>query len=307
MIFSLRIVRNIFKNRTPVTAGASDMNSIRNKGEVMNRLFKGLVGLGMTVGFTVIANGATLAAGTEATSSDAPSYFSDTEVQALWGNSFDLRSNSPEETSTVTITVEHFSTWRYGDNFFLMDAFLDLNGDGNSDAETTIYSEYYPSLSLSKITGEDFSLGPVRDIFGTVGINVDGDGFLAMLYGGKLDLKVPGFNFVNVQGYVYDTVRDPFDRDLDTTYQLTTAWQMPIVFSDRVKLFFQGFIDVIGDRGQGVKTQFLTQPQLRLDIGALTGGREGKFFIGTEVGYWKNKFGTDVDEFVPQVLGVFKF
>lgn len=56
-----------------------------------------------------------------------------------------------------------------------------------------------------------------------------------------------------------------------------------------------------------MKAQFLTQPQLRLDLGALTGGNENRYFVGTEVSYWINKFGTDSDELAPQVMAVFKF
>jgi nucleoside-specific outer membrane channel protein Tsx len=237
----------------------------------------------------------------------APSYFSDTELMFQWGDRFDLQSNFPDETSTMTVSLEHYSTWKYGDNFFFTDAAFDLNGNGGSDARTVIYTEYYPTFSLSKITGNSFSAGPIRDVSVAFGINVDGDGFLALLYGGKLDLNVPGFDFINFQAYVYDTVRDPFNRNLDTTYQFTTAWQKRIVLSSRVKLLFKGFADMIGERGQGVKRQFLTQPQLLLDVGALTGGQENKLFIGTEVRYWKNKFGTNVDEFAPQVAVAFKF
>lgn len=272
----------------------------------MKTIIKGLAGIGLMGALAGMASGAALA---EEDKDAAPGYFmiSDTEIQILWGNNFDLRSGAPDETSVLTLTLEHFSTWKYGDNFFFTDLSFDLDGNGNNNAETTIYTEFYPSLSFSKITGESISIGPLIDVNATAGINVDADGFLALLPGARLDFKVPGFNFVGLAGYVYETVRDPFDRNLDTTYQATLTWQAPIVISERVKLVFQGFADVIGDRGQGVKTQFLTQPQLRLDVGALLGVQENKYYIGTEVSYWANKFGTDTDEFAPQVIGVFKF
>lgn len=279
----------------------------RKQGEVMNMFIKSLAGLGIAAALTGMSGGVAFAADAAAAPAAVPSYFSTTEIQVLWGNDFDLRSRFPDETSVVTLTLEHFSTWAYGDNFFFVDIAFDTNGVGSNDSQDTIYGEYYPSLSLSKLSGKSFALGPISDVAAQVGINADGDGFAALLYGARVDLNVPGFNFINLQGYVYDTVDDPFDRDLDTTYQFTVAWQAPIVLSDRVKLVFQGFADLIGDRGQGVKTQFLTQPQLRLDLGALAGGDENKYFVGTEVSYWHNKFGTNIDEFAPQVIGVFKF
>lgn len=274
----------------------------------MIKLTKSLASLGIAMGLTGMSGGAFAADVVKAPSAapSAPSYFSDTEIQAVWGDNFDLRSNSPGKTSVATLSFEHFSTWKYGDNFFLTDAAFDLNGTGD-DAGVSAYSEFYSSFSLSKITGANFSYGPVRDVSATIGLNVDGDGFLAMLYGGKLDLNVPGFNYVNLQAFVYDPMLDVSNRNLDTTYQFTAAWQMPIVVSSRVKLVFQGFVDLIGNQGQGVKTQLLTQPQLRLDLGALAGGQENKYFIGTEVSYWKNKFGTNTEEFAPQIIGVFKF
>jgi len=207
----------------------------------------------------------------------------------------------------ATATLEHFSTWKYGDNYFYVDASIDTNGNGNSDAETGIFGEYYPSLSLSKMTGKSFSFGPISDVSALFGAANDGDGFLALMYGARFDFSVPGFNYAFVRLMAYDTVLDPFNRDLDTTYQVTLASSSPIIKSDRVKVTFDFFGKVIGNRGQGVKTQMLLQPQLRLDMGALFGGQENKYFIGTEVSYFMNKFGTNVDEFAPQILGVFKF
>ena len=46
----------------------------------------------------------------------------------------------------------------------------------------------------------------------------------------------------------------------------------------------------------------LAQPQLRWDIGG-----ENGLFVGIEYQYWSNKLGTEVDESVVQLLGVWQF
>ena len=203
----------------------------------MKTLMKGLAGIAAMGALVGMAAGAALAAEDEAA---APSYFSNTELQVLWNDNFKLRSNAPDETSVVFLTLDHFSTWKYGDNYFFVDFGLDLNGNGNYDDKTSLYSEYFPSLSLSKITGESISVGPIVDVSATFSVHVDGDGFLAVLPGARLNFAVPGFNFVGLAGYAYETVRDPFGRDLDTTFRTQLVWQAPIVVSERVKLVFRG-------------------------------------------------------------------
>jgi nucleoside-specific outer membrane channel protein Tsx len=251
---------------------------------------------------------------------DAPrqgiqSFFSTTEIQFLAGDGYNLGSSDAfpafaGENSAVTATIQHFDAWTYGENFFFFDISRETDGANNAE----IYGEFYSFLNLLSIAGAQ-PLGPITGIGPSIGVNIGSStgnsNFLAVLYGAQVNLQVPGFNVLNFQAYVYDNANDPFNRNLDTTYQLTSVWNIPINISDRVKLQFLGFADFIGTQdiagGGQLEQQFLTQPQLRLDLGNLLGGQPGWVSAGVEYTYWRNKFGVNnVDDSVVQALLVFK-
>lgn len=251
---------------------------------------------------------------------DAPrqeiqSFFSTTEIEFLAGEGYNLGSNDlfpafAGENSAVTTTVNHFDAWTYGENFFFFDISRETDGANN----TEIYGEFYSFLNLLSVVGAQ-PLGPITGIGPSIGVNAGSStgnsNFLAMLYGGQVNLQVPGFNILNFRAHVYDNANDPFSRDLDSTYQLTGVWNIPINISDRIQLQFLGFIDLTGEQaiagGGQLEQQLLTQPQLRLDLGALSGGQPGWVQAGIEYTYWNNKFGVNnVDDSVVQALLVFK-
>jgi nucleoside-specific outer membrane channel protein Tsx len=224
------------------------------------------------------------------------------EIQLLWGSGFKLGSAAPDDTDVLTMTINHNSTWDYGSNFF----FVDLNKETNGDRETSFYSEIYPSLSLAKITGADLSLGPVTDIQPTAGLNISDTSGIYLL-GVKLPLDLPGPATGSIQLYSYTTYRDPQDRDLDTTYQVTFTWFAPFTLGeDRWRFSFLGFADYIGSRGSGLTWRVVAQPQIRFDLGHLFGWTD-RLLIGTELGIDRNKFGVrGVNEFVPKAMLVLK-
>lgn len=224
------------------------------------------------------------------------------EVQLLWGSGFKFGSAAPDDTDMLTLTINHTSTWDYGSNFF----FVDLNQETNGARESSFYGEVYPSLSLAKITGADFSFGPVMDIQPTVGLNIsDTAGFY--LLGAKAPLDLPGDAVGSVQAFSYTTFRDPQDRDLDTTYQFTLTWGVPITLGEgRWRFSFQGFADYIGSRGSGLTWRVVAQPQIRFDLGHMFGWSD-RLLIGAELGIDRNKFGVrGVNEFVPKAMLVLK-
>lgn len=260
-----------------------------------------MVGLG--VSGSVLASESGSPSNGKAEKVKTPPSFSKTEVQFLWGNDLQLGSLAPDTSSVVTITVEHFSTWSLGDNFF----FLDIANETDGNTNTSLYSEGYPYLSISKITGKKLSFGPILDFGPQIGYNA-GNNDLVLLYGAKAYISIPGFEFFNIQTYAYHTVNDPLNRDLNTTFQITTAWSIPIKLSEKIKFTIQGFTDFIGPQGSGVASQFLTQPQLRLDIGRfLKFSDPARVQLGFEYSYWHNKFGVrGVNESAMQAMVVFK-
>lgn len=230
--------------------------------------------------------------------------FSTTEVQLLYGDGFKLGRNGTSGTERVTATFEHFSTWAYGDTFFFVDINRDSDGTGRKNDQ---YGEFWEHLSASKVLGANFGNSFIRDVNLGFGANMGTD-FLVAAVGPRVDLNMPGFDFLTLGLYAYENIDDPFDRNLDTTYQATIVWQAPLVDNGRLKVWTQGFVDFIGSQGSGVDDQIVFQPQLRLDLGQLMGGAPGKVDFGVEYAYFNNKFGvTGVDDNVLQAMLVFNF
>ena len=52
---------------------------------------------------------------------------------------------------TRTLTWQHASGWRYGDNYFFVD-FINADKTGSD-----IFAEFYPNLSIEKMTGQEIT------------------------------------------------------------------------------------------------------------------------------------------------------
>lgn len=202
-------------------------------------------------------------------------------VQALHGSGFELNDH---ETQT-TLTFEHADGWKYGDNFFYMDYNVAQSEDINA--------EFSPRLSLSKMSGQDLSFGIVKDIL-ISGTYEKARRFDAYLIGGAVDFDIPGFNLLQVNFYNRN------NPDVEGHgWQTTVVWDVPFKVQN-LDFSFLGYFDY-ADYEEGVKN-FFTQPQLLLDVGALS-GNPGHAYAGIEYRYWENKYGIDgVDESVPQAM-----
>ena len=198
------------------------------------------------------------------------------------------------EKATIT-TGEWANAWRYGDNF----AFVDVTGPGSGNSVT--YAEWTPRLSLSGLSGRNFSVGPIQDLFLAASVEF-GEDFTNVLPGVGISLAVPGFNFVQVNGYLRDI------HELQgSTMQMTLAWNATFV-TGRAHWEFGGFLDWSGAEGRAASglyshTNLLMQPQLMLDIGRFFDSPD-RLYAGIEWQYWHNKFGVrGITESAPQ-LGV---
>lgn len=198
-------------------------------------------------------------------------------VQFLYGSNYEL---GPEQVDILTL--EWANGWIYGDNFAFVDITNFVQGDN------TVYAEWAPRLSLSKITGNDLSAGPIQDVLlsGTIEL---GEDVSNVLIGGAIDLDMPGFKFFQINGYLRE------NPDLSgSTWQTTVAWSTDFEIG-RAHWNFSGFIDWAGSEGKSgtlaySKRNFHTQPQLLLDLGHFL-GKPGKFYVGVEWLYWDNRFG----------------
>ena len=218
-------------------------------------------------------------------------------VQFLYGSDFEL--GDPDRTTT---TVEHANGWKYGQNFFFVDII------NRSDVGTEVYAEVYSYLSFNKVTGANFSLGPIKDISLYAGLNIsnkpENDNFKAYLAGLSFDLSNKYFNYLqlDIAAYKSDDVSGKYG------VQFTPVWSYPFQIGP-AKFKFRGFADILTrNTNNSGNFSLLTQPQVLLDIGDLSGIKTDTIYIGTEYFYWYNKFGIKgVEESVVQAMAIVFF
>ena len=238
--------------------------------------------------------------------------FSTTEVQLHYGGGYKFGSNATfasgfaETTNRGTITLDHFSTNDIGDLFFFVDFFQDKNNLATPGrTESDQYGEIYYTLH-GKHFGLDTGDGFIKGIDLQVGLN-KGTDFSVALFGPRISFNVPGFRVLSLALTSYTNFDDPFDRNLDGTYQASLVWDRPFDIGSQ-KFQFKGFVDFIGDQGPLVDNQIVFSPQIRWDIGHALGKAPGKIHLGIEYTHFKNKFGNNlVQENSASIFAGFRF
>lgn len=206
-------------------------------------------------------------------------YKGGSNVQFLYG------ANLKGPDDLATITFEHFGSYRALEHFGFADLFNNV-----SLASPELYLEWYPKVSLSRATGQEIRLGPISDVLLASGVNVlfgGAEDFFVYTAGPAFKFNVPGSGLLQLETYYYRQHGAAYHG----TYQFTPSWDLPFHVSEKVRLRFRGFMDFIGDRGPGT-TQYLTQPQLFLDLGNFR-GKAGKMYLGSEWRYWRNVVGIE--------------
>jgi len=198
-------------------------------------------------------------------------------IQLLSGDGFELGSSRQN-----TITIEHADGWQYGENFL----FIDIVQRNNTGLEA--YGEWYPRLSLNKLSNKVHSFGIFKDFSIVGGVNAgsepSADPFVAYLLGGGISFDIPHTEFIQLDVMAYK------QEDVDSTgIQITPAWSIPFSFAG-LNFKFTGFLDWVSAAATGKASYVLTQPRLLLDVGELSGHGD-KFYVGIEYWYWHNKFG----------------
>ena len=229
-------------------------------------------------------------------------YFSKTECQIHLDY-----NRMPEEIDIYTATFEHFSEWKFGDNFF----FLDIESEPNFRPRgNTMYFEWAPRLSIDKILNTKLiPIGFMGDVYCSAQYN-DGRSFLSSkddfikttkLYGISFDFNFqPNYGFSNISIMVRD------EDTQDHSWQLTFVWGQPFNIGP-LQMDFMGFFDLWENDTQ---TIFLAEPQLRLNLSSFVG--KGNFLsdsvIGTEIEVSHNFFAKEADWRVnPTIFYAFSF
>ena len=190
-----------------------------------------------------------------------------------------------------TVTLNHFSTWKYGDNFGFVDMMQgdfhdrDATGAPIAGVKSHLYGEIHPRLFVNRLLGQKGNtLGVLKDWGVATELNL-GNGFQAYLagLGGDFDAKwgVLGLNVY----YRYTQLQIPGVGQVQTdhTWQVSPFWTIPIK-AGKLGLLFTGFVDVDGvkrlDGSRGVEV--MAQPELLVDVLGLAGGPKSKLLAGVE-------------------------
>ena len=222
----------------------------------------------------------------------------------------------PAEDDTFILTLQHASGWKYGDNFLFID-WLHA-AESNTFNDNNFYGEFYSNFSLGRLTGRDWSIGPIKDVGLVLGINMARDNnVIKYLPGVRFDLDLAGFKFAKllVTAYLDDNdgpQRNPNNAPIeDDSWLVDFAWAYPFKLGS-TNWSFEGHAEYIHQRdnefGSTVHSWLLAQPQLRFDLGKQLWGEEKQLFIGIEYQYWNNKLGDKTtDESAVQALAVWRF
>lgn len=203
------------------------------------------------------------------------------------------------EYDATIISFSHANGWKYGDNFF----WFDVIREDEVDSKVSIYGEFAPRISIFKIAKSDRSEKLFQELTIAGMIEFAPRDFV-YLYGLGTSLKIPGFDYFNLNAYIRD------DANIDgITFMLNSSWALPFELGP-VGFMFDGFVDIAGREGKdGVKVEpfVITQPALLLDIGNFW-QKPNHLYLGSEVEIWYNKLGVEgKNQVVPQITFRWQF
>ena len=233
-----------------------------------------------------------------------------TEFHLQYGELLNPFSAGGEQ--TVVITIQRASGWEYGDSFFFVDYLDDGGEDGFNDRE--FYAEWYPTLSLGRLSGRELRLGPIVDLSLVAGVNAGGDGkVLKYLPGLRASWDLPGFLFLNTDltAYIDDNAGLAAGGPPETgnSFMLDVSWALPFEVGGQ-SLAVAGHAEYVGGRTDevdgDVRGWVLAQPQFTWDLGRALLGAPHRLLAGIEYQYWRNKLGTDQQESTAQLLLVWR-
>lgn len=193
--------------------------------------------------------------------------WSDFSATLLKGNDYEVGDND-----RTVFTFEHAAGYSWGDSFLFVDRLQSDNGDKETYAEI---SPRFKVLSYKNNYMENLYIATTAEV---------GENFTHYLFGLGTSLKIPNFNYFNVNLYYRN------NDSGDNSSQATITWAVPIG-----PLTYDGFMDYVPSNDNKSTSMNLTS-QLKYNLGD-TLNLKTKLYVGVEYVYWNNKFGIDgIDE-----------
>ncbi len=240
--------------------------------------------------------------------------WSDTYVGYRYGTDFREPTNTKDVEKHV-LQFTHASGYSVGQNFLNLDILQSDNWDpasphkrGEGSGATEFYLTYRHQVHLGKVFERSFAFGPVKEVAVTAGfdLNTKNTAFAPrkrlLVVGPTLKFDVLGFLDVSLLlGKEWNhcglggLACPKSDISFDPQWIISAAWGIPFN-AGAVPLKFQGFINVIGEKGDdyaGVKThtETLMRTSLMVDVGQMAWGKKNTFLMGVGYEYWRNKVG----------------
>jgi len=215
------------------------------------------------------------------TTEAAPLLWQDNSLTLLHGDDYAV---NPSRQSTVTF--EHVSGWRGGDLFLFADFTRFHNGPDAFVGNASVYGEFSPRLSLGKLTERPMKAGPIQDVLLASTLEFGEGDVETALVGPGLDLKLPGFDYFQLNVYR----RIPLHGQDGETWQITPVWAMSLPLGAS-SLVFDGFIDWNVNSDGDYRSNLHFNPQIKYDLGPILGLSKKTLYAGIEYDYWQKKYG----------------
>lgn len=254
---------------------------------------------------------AALAALIAACGTAAAADWSDTSIGWRYGRKF-AEPFGRNDIHKNVVDLQHASGYTYGTNFFNADLLLSDSKDPSSPGATSgaheVYIVYRHTLDFEKLFKSPLKFGPARGFGLTFGFDANAKtdaGYNSkkrmLALGPTVFVDVPGFLNVSVlQLWESNAPYNGFTRVATPRYHydphpmLAAGWAIPI---GDTGLSFEGYLNWIAAKGKdefgaATKPETNFDAQVMYDVGALAGAK-GRFKVGFEYQYWRNKFGND--------------
>lgn len=271
--------------------------------------------------------------GSQQALAEGPLFWQDNSLSYLYGESFNEGQFDEEQKTQTTFTFEHASGWVWGDMFGFIDYVRADNTQSRGSTFANLeqkrknsfyYMELSPRVSLSWLTGQDLSAGPLKDVYAafTYEKGNGGPGTENYLYGIGTAWNAPGFAYLNANLYAVKVNNHIFfdhdfkasDKGNGHTYQLTVSGAYPFAIGEQ-DFVIDGYIDWRApSKDAGTQTSLGSSIQIKWDAGKALFGEGRKLYVGTEVNMWNNKYGVrpidgskDFDQTAVQALVKYHF
>jgi hypothetical protein len=261
---------------------------------------------------------AAAAAGQEPAPTLKPPTFTDSTVSYVAGpayrNPFVASASQPDGADILRHAVEfkHVDAWKYGHNAIEI-AIKKSDGTepagGGGAGAVGLYAVIRSGVGINRLAGRRLvSWGPLRDIDLQVGLNLETKNSAyapqeRSLYVGPNFQFGVGAGFLNVAVQLRKETNHNGTLGVSESYRanlnVEPVWHIPFRIGGLL-LAFDGFADyntAKGTDGSGRQTapEFITRPQLKVDISRVVGARARVLEVGVGFEYWHNMFGKSAD------------